>query len=152
MKVSFIQLIKFLVDNARVFQQVYMDINITVGQAACRLWCRHTQSTLAASCLWWIVSIVTCESGERACGWSCFIYTDYQYPTIKTLLLVLSLSNKVLLLAFLLLKARLAFLDVNFSILIFFKVNQKSHCYWELVQVCTATILSKSEKVLMSLN
>jgi len=28
-----------------------MNLSMTVGQAACRLQCRHTQSTLAASCL-----------------------------------------------------------------------------------------------------
>jgi len=60
----FIHLIRFCVDNARVFQRVFMNLNMTVGQAASRLWCRHTQSTLNASCVWWIVSIVTCELGE----------------------------------------------------------------------------------------
>jgi len=33
----FIHLIRFCVDNARVFQQVFMNLNMTVGQAACRL-------------------------------------------------------------------------------------------------------------------
>ena len=42
----------------------------------CRLCeCRHTQSTLTASWVWWIVSIVTCESAERGCGCSCVIFT-----------------------------------------------------------------------------
>ena len=35
MKLSFIHLIVFRVDNTRVFQRVSMDINRTVGQAAC---------------------------------------------------------------------------------------------------------------------
>jgi len=35
MKFSFIQLIRFR-GNARVFQQVSMNLNMTVGQAACR--------------------------------------------------------------------------------------------------------------------
>jgi len=57
------------------------------------------------------------------------------------------------LLAFLLRKAPLIFLDAIFSIQIFFnKVIQKSDCYWVLAQVCTALMLSKSEKILTSLN
>jgi len=43
----------------------------TIGQAACRLLCRYTQSTLAASCVCWIVRIVTCDSIKRTCGCSC---------------------------------------------------------------------------------
>jgi len=75
-KFSFIHLIRFRVDDARVFQRVFMTTtNMIVGQAANRLQCRHTQSTLAASCVCWIVTIVTCESGERTCGWSCLICT-----------------------------------------------------------------------------
>jgi len=31
----------------------------------------YSKSKLAACCVWWIVSIFTCESGERTCGWSC---------------------------------------------------------------------------------
>ena len=47
---------------------------------------------------------------------------------------------------FLLRKARLVFLDVIFSNLIFFKnVIQRSDCYWVFVQVSTAPMLSKSE-------
>jgi len=42
----FIYLIRFSVDNARVFHRVLMNLNMTVGQVVCRLWCRHTQSTL----------------------------------------------------------------------------------------------------------
>jgi len=50
-------------------------------------------------------------------------------------------------------EARLVFLYVIFSFWIFFnKVIQKSDCYWVLAQVCTAPMLSKSEKMLMSLN
>jgi len=37
MKFSFIHLIRFRVDNTRVFQWVFMNLNMTVGQAACRL-------------------------------------------------------------------------------------------------------------------
>jgi len=48
-----------------------MNLSMTIGQAVCQLQCHHIQSTLAASCVWWIVSIVTCESGERTRGWSC---------------------------------------------------------------------------------
>jgi len=70
MKFSFIHLIIFCVDNARIFQRVSMNLNMTVGQSARRLLCRQTQSTLAASYVWWIVSIVTCESGKRTCGCS----------------------------------------------------------------------------------
>jgi len=32
---GFIHLIRFCVDNARVFQQVFMNLKTTVGQAAC---------------------------------------------------------------------------------------------------------------------
>jgi len=65
---------------------------------------------------------------------------------------LLLLSNSAVLLAFRLRKARLAFLDVIFSITIFFsKVNQKSDCYRVLAQVCTVPTLSKPE-ILMSLN
>jgi len=35
----------------------------------------NTQSTLAASCVCWIVPIVTCESRERTCGCSCLKWT-----------------------------------------------------------------------------
>ena len=46
-------LFNFRRDNARVFQRVSMNLNMTVGQAACQLLCRYrpTQSTLAASCV-----------------------------------------------------------------------------------------------------
>jgi len=37
MKFSFIRLIRFRVDSARVFQRVSMNLNMTVAQAACRL-------------------------------------------------------------------------------------------------------------------
>jgi len=39
-----------------------MDLNTTVGQTACQLLCRYTQYMLTASCVCWIVRIVTCES------------------------------------------------------------------------------------------
>jgi len=44
-------------DNARVFQRVSIrvNLNMTVGQAACQLLCRYAHSTLAASCVCWIV-------------------------------------------------------------------------------------------------
>jgi len=52
-----------------------MNLNMTVGQAACQLLRRYAQTTLAASCV--IVPIVTCESGKRTyaslclkCTWS----------------------------------------------------------------------------------
>jgi len=62
MKFYFIHLIRFRVDNATVFQRVSMNLNMTVGQAACRQLCQCTQSMLAVSC--WIVPIVTRESEE----------------------------------------------------------------------------------------
>ena len=34
--------------NARILQRVSMNLSMTVGQAACRLLCQYTQSTLAA--------------------------------------------------------------------------------------------------------
>jgi len=37
MKFSFIHLIRFRVDSARVFQRVYVDLSTTVGQAVCRV-------------------------------------------------------------------------------------------------------------------
>ena len=66
------KLFNFRVDNARVFRRISMNLNTTVGQAACRLLCRCTQITLAACCIYWIVPIGTCESGERTCDCSCF--------------------------------------------------------------------------------
>jgi len=84
------------VDNARIFQRVSMNLNVTVGQAACRLLCRYrpTQCTLAASCICWIVPIVTCESGEGICDCSCLkctssklkfaLYTWAMYTTHKS--------------------------------------------------------------------
>jgi len=36
MKLNFIHLVRFRVDNARVFWRVSMNLNITVGQTACR--------------------------------------------------------------------------------------------------------------------
>jgi len=42
-------LFNFRVDNARFFGRVAMNVSMTtVGQAACQLLCRYTQSTLAA--------------------------------------------------------------------------------------------------------
>jgi len=38
-----------------------MNVNMTVGHSACQLLCRYTQSTLAASCVCWIVPTVTCH-------------------------------------------------------------------------------------------
>ena len=64
-KFSFIQL---PCDNARVFQRVSMNLNMTVGQAVCQLLCRYTQSTLAASCVCWIVPIVTCTLSKELVG------------------------------------------------------------------------------------
>ena len=85
MKLSFIHLIRFRVDNARVFQRISMNLNMTVGQDGCPPICRHTQRTLAASCIWWIMSIVTCESGERTCGCLCLKCT---WSKLKVLLLI----------------------------------------------------------------
>jgi len=70
MKFSFIPLIRFRVDNARIFQRVSMNLNMTAGQGACRLLCPYTHNTMAASCVCWIVPIVTCKSGERNCDCS----------------------------------------------------------------------------------
>ena len=85
-------------------------------------------------------------------AWGCTITVKshlQRYPTINTQLLLL--SNTVVLFAFLLRKAPLVFLAVIFSILIFFnKAIQKSHCCWVLAQVCTAPMLSQSEKILRS--
>ena len=64
-------LFNFRGDNARVFQRVSMNLNMTVGQAACQLLCQYTQSTLTASCVCWIVSIVTCDSIKINCSCSC---------------------------------------------------------------------------------
>ena len=55
-------LFSFRGDNARVFERVSMNLNMTLGQAACQLLCRYTQNTLAAPCVCWIVPIVTCDS------------------------------------------------------------------------------------------
>ena len=52
MKLSFIRLIRFRVDNAMVFQGVSMNLNMTVGQDASRLLCRQTRSKLVVSCIW----------------------------------------------------------------------------------------------------
>jgi len=51
-------LIRFRDDNAGVFQRVATNLNMTVGQAACRLLCPHTQNTMVASCVCWIVPIL----------------------------------------------------------------------------------------------
>jgi len=59
-------------DNARAFQRVSMNFSITVGKAACHLLCRYTQSMLAASCVCWIVPIVTFDSIKRTCG--CYVW------------------------------------------------------------------------------
>ena len=47
-------------DNPKIFQRVSMNFNMTVGQAVCQLLFRYaqSQSTLAASCVCWIVPIV----------------------------------------------------------------------------------------------
>jgi len=47
-KFSFIH---FRGDNARAFQRVSMNLNMTAGQATYQILCRYTQSTLAASCV-----------------------------------------------------------------------------------------------------
>jgi len=70
MTLNFIHLIRFRVDNARVFQRVSINLTMTAGQATWRLLCRRTESTLAVSCVCWIESVITCESGERTCGCS----------------------------------------------------------------------------------
>jgi len=67
MKCSFVHPFRFCGDN----QQISMNLNMTVGQASCRLLCRCTQSMLVASCVCWIVRIVTSESCERTCGRYC---------------------------------------------------------------------------------
>jgi len=72
MRFRFIHLISFRFDNARVFQRFSMNLNMTIGQATCRLLCRYTQSKFAAFCVCWIVPIVTCKSDERTCG--CFVF------------------------------------------------------------------------------
>jgi len=67
-------LFNFRGDHARVFQRVpmKMNVNMTVGQAACQLLCRYAHSALAASCVCWIVPILMCDSIKRTCGCSCF--------------------------------------------------------------------------------
>ena len=54
-------------DNTRVFQRVSIrvNLNMTVGQAACQLLCRYTHSTLTASCVCWIVPIATCTLSKE---------------------------------------------------------------------------------------
>jgi len=64
-------LFNFRGDNTRAFQRVSMNLNMTVGQAACQLFCLYTESTLAASCVCWIVPIVAYDSIKRTCGCSC---------------------------------------------------------------------------------
>jgi len=54
-------LFNFRGDNARVFQRVSMNLNMTVGQAACQLLGRYTQSTLAASCVYERLYCVLCN-------------------------------------------------------------------------------------------
>jgi len=44
MKFSFIYPFRFRSDNARVYQQISMNLDMTVGQAACRLLCRYKQT------------------------------------------------------------------------------------------------------------
>ena len=61
-------LFNFLGDNARVFQRVSMNLNMTVGQAVCQLLCRYTQSTLAASCVCWIVPTATYTLSKELVG------------------------------------------------------------------------------------
>ena len=68
-------LFNFRGDNASVFQRVSMNLNMTVGQAACQLLCRYTQSVLATSCVCWIVPIVTCDSVKKSFGCSCLTCT-----------------------------------------------------------------------------
>jgi len=75
MKFRFIHLLRFLDDNAWVFQRVSTNLNMNVCQAACRIFCRNAQSTLAAFCASWVVPIVTYESGERSYGCSCLKWT-----------------------------------------------------------------------------
>jgi len=53
-----------------------MYINMTFGQATCQLFCRYSQSTLAVSCVCWIVPTVTCDSIKKTCGCSCLKCTD----------------------------------------------------------------------------
>jgi len=64
-------LFNFRGDNARAFQRVSMNLDMTVGQAASQLFCLYTQSTLATSCVCWIVPIVAYDSINRTCGCSC---------------------------------------------------------------------------------
>jgi len=45
MKINYILLIKFCFDDARVFQRVPMNLNVTIGHAACRLLYRYNQGT-----------------------------------------------------------------------------------------------------------
>jgi len=61
-KFSFIQL---SCDNARVFQRVSRNLIMTVGQAVCQLLCLYTHSTLAATCVCWIVPIATCTLSKE---------------------------------------------------------------------------------------
>jgi len=61
-------LFNFRGDNASVFQRVSMNLNMTVGQAACQLLCRYTQSTLAASSFAESYRLLRVK---RICGCSC---------------------------------------------------------------------------------
>jgi len=61
MKFSFIQLIRFRVDNAKAFQRASMNLNMTIGQAACLPLLNRT--------------IITCESSEKTCGSLCLKFT-----------------------------------------------------------------------------
>jgi len=120
MKFRFIHLIRFRVDNARVFQRVSINLNITIGQAACRLLYGYTRSTLAASCVCWILPIVTCESGDLIKGWGCTADKSNRDSSTAAVScnksIMLLLSTTVVLLVLLSRKSRLVFLDVIFSI------------------------------------
>ena len=64
-------LIRFRVDNAGVFQRVAMNLNMTVGQATCRLLCRYTQKPVGCFLCLLNRTDCMCELGERTSSFSC---------------------------------------------------------------------------------
>jgi len=63
-------LINFRGDNARVFQRVSMNLNMTVGHVACQLLCRYIESTLAVLAESYRLLRVTCGCSCWKCTWS----------------------------------------------------------------------------------
>jgi len=76
-KFSFFQLCGFRVDNARVFQRVSINLNMTVGQAAYRLFIIMSTYSMHVGCVLYLLNCTDCCVWIRRKNLWLFVFEMY---------------------------------------------------------------------------